>query len=364
MKNTKKKDYTGVNVYIGIDVHKKSWETEFGLDSVNKKKVRFEKPFVENLVHYANRHYPNGTFICAYEAGFSGFWAKRQLEEFGFKVSIVNPADIPTSGKDKIFKSDKRDCRKIANVLRSGELEGIHCPTKLEEQDRAILRTRFQIAKVERQCKNRIKSLLLFMGIDIPTDLDKSYWSKRFINWLTDIATTHELKSLSHAIAMLNLVRKEHASILLSLRELSNTKRHVATCKLLQSAAGIGPLTSIQLKLELISMDRFSSTDKLISYIGFVPSTHHSGESTRVGKMVKRGRSQLRRSLVESAWVAIRYDEELREYYESCKLRTTANKAIVKVAVKMVRRLRYIWIHQVKWSSQKVNTSEIEKCEV
>ena len=186
MKNTKKKDYSGVEVYIGIDVHKKSWETKFVIDSVNKQKARFEKPFVENLVHYANRHYPNATFFCAYEAGFSGFWAKRELEQFGFNTSIINPADIPTSGKDKVFKTDKRDSEKIANVLRSGELDPIHCPTELEEQDRAVLRTRFQIAKVERQCKNRIKSLLLFFGINIPVDLDKPYWSKRFIDWLND----------------------------------------------------------------------------------------------------------------------------------------------------------------------------------
>ena len=125
-------------------------------------------------------------------------------------------------------------------------------------------------------------------------------------------------------------------------------------CKTLESIPGVGPLTSIKLKLELISMDRFSSTDKLLSYIGFVPSTNQSGETTRVGKMVKRSRSELRRSLIESAWVAIRHDPELGALYESLKKKKNPNKAIVKIAVKLVRRMRYIWIHNEKYIKVKV----------
>jgi len=192
------KDYSGKDIYVGLDVHKKSWEANFVLDSVNKKKVRFEKPLVENFVNYANHKFPGANFKCAYEAGFSGFWTKRSLEQYGFEVIVVNPADIPTSSKDRVYKSDSRDCRKIAAALRSEELDSIHCPTKIEERDRALFRTRTQVAKLERKCKNRIKSLLLYMGIHIPQELDNSHWSKRFIVWLEEIAKTENLLSLKH----------------------------------------------------------------------------------------------------------------------------------------------------------------------
>lgn len=345
MKSTKKSSIEKPLIFMGIDVHKKSWEVRFGDESTNKKRVRFESPFVENLANYVNKHYPERRYKCAYEAGFSGFWAKRELEKLGFEVLIVNPADIPTSGKDRVFKTDKRDSRKILAALRSGELEGIHCPSVIEEKDRAILRTRTQIAKTEKQAKNRIKSTLLYYGIDIPENMDNSHWSKKFITWLNHIAETQNLISLKHQLSLLNTIRKQHSSVLCSLRKLSREERHEKVCKILESTPGIGPLTSIKLKLELISMDRFSSTDKLLSYIGFVPTTNNSGESLRVGKMTKRGRSELRRSLIESAWVAIRYDPELGRLYENWKKQKSPNKAIVKVAVKLVRRIRYIWIH-------------------
>lgn len=354
MKNTKNSKSKKPVIYIGIDVHKNSWEARFASDSVNMKRARFEKPFVENLVNYARKNYPGHRFKSAYEAGFSGFWGKRKLEEAGFETLVVNPADIPTSGRDRAFKTDKRDSRKIVAALRSGELEGIHCPTIIEERDRSIFRARTQIAKVERQTKNRIKSTLLMYGIDIPDNMSSSYWPKRFINWLHDLAETKDLISLKHQLSLLDVVRNEHSSVLNSLRKLSREERHKEACEILETVPGIGPLTSIKLKLELISMDRFSSTDKLLSYIGFVPNTNHSGESQRVGKMTNRGRSEIRRTLIESAWVAIRHDPELRMQYENWKKTKSANKAIVKIAVKLVRRIRYIWTHKTEYKIAEV----------
>jgi len=40
---------------------------------------------------------------------------------------------------------------------------------------------------------------------------------------------------------------------------------------------------------------------------------------------------------VESAWIAIRYDEQFREYYEENKKSKSGNKAIIKVAAKLTR---------------------------
>ncbi len=39
-------------IFMGIDVHKNSWEVRFGDETTNKKRVRFERPFVENLDKY------------------------------------------------------------------------------------------------------------------------------------------------------------------------------------------------------------------------------------------------------------------------------------------------------------------------
>lgn len=349
MKVTKKLDYRDQDIYIGIDVHKRTWSVTFVTESSNRKTVSFERPFVRNLVRYAVKNYPNGNYQCVYEAGFSGFWAYRKLEAAGIKTIIVNPADIPTTDKDRKNKTDVRDSRKLAITLRSGELSGIFCPSEQQEKDRALLRVRNQIAKLETQTKNRIKSSLLFFGIAIPEEFDNSGWSSRMINWLKHKAQEMDLKPLSFQLCTLDKIRQEHAEVLKALRRLSRTSRHRQICEILESIPGIGPLTSIKLKLELISMQRFNTTDQLLSYIGLIPNTNSSGDNIRVGRMTKRQKGDLKKSIVESAWVAIRYDHHLGIQYTNWKKTKGANKAIIKVAVKLVKILRCMWKNQKKY---------------
>ena len=71
---------------------------------------------MNNLVIYATSTFPNATFHCAYEDGFSRFWACRALNKAGFNTLVVNPADILTSHKDITLKNDARDSLKIAKA--------------------------------------------------------------------------------------------------------------------------------------------------------------------------------------------------------------------------------------------------------
>jgi len=61
--------------------------------------------------------YPHATFNTVYEAGFSGYWADRQLKELGINNIIVNPSDVLTSYKERDRKSDPIDCGKLSREL-------------------------------------------------------------------------------------------------------------------------------------------------------------------------------------------------------------------------------------------------------
>jgi len=53
------------------------------------------------LSKYFKKNYPNGKYYSVYEAGFSGYWMDRELRENGIENIIVNPADIPTTNREK-----------------------------------------------------------------------------------------------------------------------------------------------------------------------------------------------------------------------------------------------------------------------
>ena len=69
------------------------------------------------------RNFPGGIYHCVYEAGFSGFWIHEELNKNGMDCIVINPADIPTTHKEKDRKTDKIDSRKLSRCLSHGELE-------------------------------------------------------------------------------------------------------------------------------------------------------------------------------------------------------------------------------------------------
>ena len=68
--------------------------------------------------------------------------AHRKLIELGIKNIVVNPADIPTTDKDRRQKEDARDSRKIAKGLSQNNLTAIYIPDIEKEGDRNLIRYR------------------------------------------------------------------------------------------------------------------------------------------------------------------------------------------------------------------------------
>ncbi len=337
-------DFTGQPIYIGIDVHKNSWKASIYSSHTFQKTLIIQRPFVNNLVKYVKTKYPNGEYQCAYEAGFSGFWAQEQLQAQGLQTIVVNPADIPTTDKERQFKNDKRDSKKIALTLRSGELEGIYIPGKQAQKDRSTVRARSQVAKNQRRVKNQIKSTLHFYGLEIPEDFSERYWSRKFVVWLEKISNENELEGLELLIEEHLVLRKLELKAIRVLRELSKQERHAELTKLLNSVPGVGLLTMMLLITEIIDMKRFKIEDELYAYVGLIPTSNSSGDKESMGEMTRRGNKRLKSAVIESAWVAIKKDPQLLMKYEACRKRMGGHKAIVKIGRILMRRIRRVWL--------------------
>ena len=85
-------------LYIGIDVHKKSWTYHYQTDLFDGKTItQPSNPKV--LIEWVAKHYPEHDVTCAYEAGFSGYSAARLFQTQNWNVLVLNAADIPRSQK-------------------------------------------------------------------------------------------------------------------------------------------------------------------------------------------------------------------------------------------------------------------------
>lgn len=339
----KKIDFSKQELYIGIDVHKKSWTVTIRIPSTVLKTYSM-RPSSKELNKHMEKYYPHGNYHSVYEAGFSGFWLHRELTELGFDNIIVSPSDIPTSSKERLTKTDKVDSRKLARELSNDTLKGIYIPNIMEENLRGLSRQRYQQARKLARVKNQIKSYLNFCGCELPENSELQHWSKRFISHLQNIKFENEIgkEKLEFYLDELEIIKKRKLQLLNSLKKHLKEKSKYNLVEFLLTVPGIGFITATTFLTEIIDIYRFPNSDKLASYIGLVPAIESSGETEKVLGLSFQYNKYLRQLLVEASWIAVRNDPALTLVFNKYLVRMSKQKAIIRIARKLLNRMFYV----------------------
>ena len=333
------RDYTDKTVYIGIDVHKKTYAvTAICNKEVVKKDTMTADP--DSLLRYITKYFKGAKIYTAYEAGFSGFHLHRFLIRGGAKNIVVHPASIEVSSRDRV-KTDKRDSLKIANQLSNGVLRGIKVPSKKREDFRQITRTRDHLAEDKKRTGNRLKSLLFLHGL-IKAEDDRKI-TKKWLGWVRKLDVSKDVKYCIELYVDEWLKLEEKINVVT--KKLSEqAKKDRAVDIMYRAVPGIGALSARILANELETMQHFTSEKQLFSYTGLTPSEHSSGEHKRQGKISRQGKSILRKILVQVAWRAIKQDASLLEFFDRVSIKAGKKRAIIGVARKLIGRIRATFI--------------------
>jgi len=341
-------DYTGKTIFVGLDVHKKTYSLTALCDGVIIKRDTL-KADPNTLIAYLKKRFGSGIIITAYEAGFCGFHLHRALEEAGIINIVVHAASIEVS-KDRV-KTDKRDSLKIATHLSQGRLTGIPVPSIEREDFRAITRLRSTFCQEKVRIACQIKSLLHLHGLIACNDEKKV--SERWIKNLSKFEVTAGVKFALEQFANMWLeYNKKIKEIDFKLKQQAIEDDN--TDKVYRSAPGIGPTSARILSNELGDLSQFKNERTLASYIGFTPSEHSSGEHTRQGHITKQGKPILRKILVQAAWVAIRHDRELCYVFDGIAARAGSKRAIVAIARRLIVRIRACFRDQKLYEQQEI----------
>jgi transposase len=283
---------------------------------------------------------------------FCGFWLQEGLQAKGIDCMVVHAADVPTTDKERRQKRDKRDSRKIAYALRGKQLEPIHVPAKTCQQDRALMRSRHKTVGNQTRCRNRIKALLYYFGVEYPQEFANSqtHWSAKFMAWLNgvDLGEAGSM-SLSVFIEECEFYRTQLRKLNHRIVALSGQERYARQAALLRSVPGVGLLTALILLTEIEDIHRFKKFDQLCHYVGLVPNVSASGEREHVGDITRRGNKHIKSQLIESAWVAVRKDPALMLKYNQLCAHMNGNRAIIRIARKLLSRIRYVLMNQQEY---------------
>ena len=88
-----KLNFEGQKIFIGMDVHKKDWKVSIRSEELTYKTFT-QKPSAIELVNHLHRIFPGAEYYSAYEAGFSGFWAHRDLLKRFYESGVVCPQTV------------------------------------------------------------------------------------------------------------------------------------------------------------------------------------------------------------------------------------------------------------------------------
>jgi transposase len=343
-------DFTGKTIHVGIDVHQIDWQ----VGQVHAGLILGNHRIGGNsgeLIEFLKKRYLGATLKCVYESSAWGFNLQRQLTAAGIECIVVHAGDVPGSDKEKKNKTDKTDAIRLARHHAAGLLKGIYVPDEELQKERNLMRFRKKLVGDLTRSKNRLKSLLKFQGIDIPAKMDGPSWSKNFITWVEQQAAKDKLLQDTLEL-MLEQVKLQRLLLLKAekkLRALMSGEKYAGKSKLLRSVVGIGTKVSTLFLLEVGDIKRFKGFDPLNNFIGFYPGSNSSGEKDIDTGISKRSHNQLRSMLVEAAWQAVRQDPAMLDAYEQLTKKMKRNEALIRIARKLLRRMRAVLISGVEY---------------
>ena len=345
-------DYNGKDIYVGIDVHKKSYAV-YCLCHREKVKSWSMEASPAKLIEQLKFYFCGARIHTVYEAGFSGYALHRLLEEAGIKNMVVNPGSVETASRDRV-KTDKRDAKKLAEQLSDYRLKSIYIPRAEEERLRLLTRLRASIVKDRGRIACRIKSKLFQFGYNEGL-VDDTTASIRWVNKLQGIE--HFPLELKYVI---DYLCKQWLQLTTDLKEIAKeiakqSKGNQGLSgleEIYKSFPGIGNISAKELSRELGTLSQFSSNKRAYSYVGLTPSESSSGEKRRQGGISHCGRPRLRHLLIEIAWRYTAKDAEMGAKFCELSHRRGKKRAIVAIARILIGRLRCCLMHGVLYQPQ------------
>ena len=286
------------------------------------------------------------------EACYSSNYWGREIQKLGHTVKLIPPFVV------KPFlignKNDANDAVAIGEASFRPKTRFVSVKTLAQQDMQTLLRVREQLQKIRIMTSNQIHGFLSEYGIFCAKG------HKSLVLRLAEaLAPESELLS---PIAIEAIQLQSDYYIELKDKEDEISKRLILLCKespiyqYLQTIPGIGPIVAATLISSVGDPRHFTHSRQFSAWIGLTPLQHASGETSRMGKISKRGDRRLRKLLIHGARSIVRWvkhkDDKLSVWIKSLQKRLSPNKVSVAVANKLARISWAVMTYEVEYHAK------------
>jgi len=288
--------------HVGLDAHKIDHKAAMllpGSDQPQEWVVQNQPRAIKRMIRQIKKLAPGPVLFC-YEAGVCGFALKRQIEAEGVGCMVIAPSLIPIRPGQRV-RTDRRDAKNLAALLRAGLLTEVHPPNEQEESVRDLCRCREAAGRDLLRVRHQVTKYLLRRGMIFR---EGRHWTEKHLRWLRSVRFEQPLDEEVYTNYLTELDHRAERLRLLDARvkQVAQEDPYKEPVGRLRCFQGIDTITAMIVVAELHGFGRFASPRGLMSYLGLTPSEDSSGQTRRQGGITKAGNSRVRRVLIEASW--------------------------------------------------------------
>jgi transposase len=283
-------------------------------------------------------------------------WLHAGLVGAGFEAVLLETRHVKAALSAMTVKTDRRDARGIAQLLRLGWYRPVHAKSASAQEVRALLTARKLIQAKLLDIESGIRGVLRGFGLKVGP-ISRGRFEARILELVDGHATLEEVigAMLCARAALETEFKRLHRALLAFVRA-------DPVCRQLMSVPGVGAIVAITFKSGVDDPTRFKRSRDVGPHFGLTPRKYQSGELDVTGRISKVGDRMVRTALYEAASVmltrSVRFSA-LKAWAMAVAKRRGTKKARVALARKLGVILHRMWIDgtSFRWSNEETATA-------
>jgi transposase len=263
------------------------------------------------------------------------------MKRVGLDVILMETRRVHAALSAIPVKTDRRDARGIAELLRMGWFQPVHQKTPAARDLRLMLSARDTLGRRVRELDNSVRGLLRGFGLRLPKGA-----RGRFCALVQDLTEGNPV--LDAAITPLLAARDAMASEFAKLDKLVRDQSgNDAVCRRLMTVPGVGAVIAMTFRAAIDDPTRFRSSKSVGACFGLTPRRYQSGETDRVSSITKAGDASVRTALYEAAHVMLVRSTKwtpLKAWAMRVPARRGAKRAKIALARKLAVIMHRMWV--------------------